>query len=124
MKRSTTGLLIFIVVLIFAFTVGSYILMASFFGLVSLIGLIALIESIKPLKWCLQRTSKVFDIILFVFTILAVMSYGLTIAASLTVMGLGYTLFYGPYLREQLHKDKETEKRKPVSNYRHKFNTK
>ncbi len=85
-------------------------------------GLIALIESIKPLKWCLQRTSKAFDIIIFGFSILAVMQYGLTIAASLTVMGLGYTLFYGPYLREQLHKDKKNKQ--PIGNYRSKFNTK
>ena len=120
MKRSTTGLLIFIVVILMAFKIGSHILTATFFGVVSLIGLIALIESIGWLKYLLSRTSKTFDIILFVFTILAVMQYGLTIAASLTVMGLGYTLYYGPRLREQ----RKGKAPKPMGNYRTKFNTK
>lgn len=85
-----------------AFMIGSYILTATFFGMLTLIGLIVLVESIGPLKWLLSRTNKAFDIILFVFTILATMNYGLNIAASLTVAGMGYTMVYAPYLREQL----------------------
>jgi hypothetical protein len=61
-----------------------------------------MIEAIKPLKWLMSRTSNIFDMILFGFTILATLSAGLNVAAALTVAGVGYTLVYGPYLREQL----------------------
>lgn len=100
LSDSRKGLLIFIVIIIIAFTIGSYILTATFFGIITLAGLIALIESIQPLKWLVTKSSKVIDIILFVFTIFATMNYGLNIAASLTVAGIGYTLVYAPYLRE------------------------
>jgi hypothetical protein len=122
MKQSTTGLLMFIGIIVLSFMVGSYMLMASFFGVITLVGLIALVESIKPLKWILSRSSKVFDIVLFVCSILATMNFGLNIAASLTVAGLGYTLYYGPYLRERLSKEKP--KRKAAGNYKSKFNWK
>ena len=58
---------------------------------------------------------------LFVFTILATVNYGLNIAASLTVAGVGYTLVYAPYLREE----RATKvKHKPIGNYKSKFNSK
>ena len=117
MRSSRQGLVFFIIILVIGFSIGSHIITACFFGTLSLVGLIALVESIKPLRWLLQRSSKVFDAIVFVFTIIATMRYGLTIAASLTVMGLGYTLVYGPYLREQL----SSVKRKKNSNRRDSF---
>ena len=122
MRTSIKGLALFIVVIVIGFNIGMHMAQAVFFGSVSLIGLIVLIESIKPLKWLLSRSSRIFDIIIFVFTILATISYGVTIAASLTVVGLGYTLFYGPYLREQRLKWVSKKKKKPVGNYRDKFN--
>ena len=125
LKTSTKGLLIFLVVLVIGFKVGSHILQATFFGALSLLGLIVLIESIKPLKWVVSHSSKALDAMIFILTILATMRYGLTIAASLTVAGLGYTLFYGPYLREQrlkwVPKNKTTKKTKPTGNYRSGF---
>jgi energy-coupling factor transporter transmembrane protein EcfT len=124
MKNSRTGLLIFILIVVLAFVLGSYMLMASFFGVITLIGLIALVESIKPLKWLLSRSTKVFDVIIFVCSILATMNYGLNIAASLTVAGLGYTLYYGPKLREELRGHKPKKKREPVGNYKSNFDWK
>lgn len=123
MKTSIKGLILFIVIVIIGFKAGSNILNAVFFGVISLVGLIALIESVKPLKWLLSRSSKVLDSIIFIFTILATMNYGLTIAASLTVTGLGYSLFYAPYLREQ-HLKTSTKKKpsmKNPGNYRDQF---
>jgi hypothetical protein len=102
MNGSSKGMVMFIIIVMISFMIGSYILTATFFGIITLVGLIVLIESIGPLKWLLSRSSRIFDLILFGFTILATMSYGLNIAASLTVAGLGYTLVYAPYLREQL----------------------
>lgn len=122
MKQSIKGLLIFSVIIVLAFMVGSYILTATFFGLISLVGLIILIESIQPLKWLLSRTSKIVDMCLFIFTILATINYGLNIAAALTVMGVGYTLVYAPWLREQLQE--KVSKNAPIGNYKSKFNAK
>lgn len=122
MKTSYKGLILFLIIVIIGFKAGHNILQAVFFGVVSLVGLIALVESVKPLKWLLSRSSKVLDGIIFLFTILATMNYGLTIAASLTVTGLGYSLFYGPYLREQrLGKSKKKEPMQNSGNYRNKF---
>lgn len=121
MKDSLKGGLIFAGIIVISFMIGSYILTAAFFGLISLVGLVVLIESIPPLRWVLSRTSQFVDVVIFVFTIIATMSYGLNIAASLTVLGLGYTLIYAPYLREQRL---SRSKRKPVGNYKSKFNAK
>ena len=101
MNKHTKGAIIFAGVLILAFMIGSYILTATFFGVVMLIGLIVLIESIPPLRWLMSKTSKIIDVMIFVFTIFAMASYGLNITAALTIAGLGYTLVYAPYLRER-----------------------
>lgn len=101
MSNSFKGALIFIGIIIISFLAGSFILSATFFGTLTLVGLIVLIESIPPLKWICSRLTRVIDIIIFAFSIMAIAQYGLTIAASLTVAGLGYTLVYAPYLREK-----------------------
>lgn len=121
MKKSFKGLLIFVFIIIMAFLIGSYILTSVFFGTITLIGLIVLIESIPPLKWVVSRTSKVVDITIFILTILAMASYGLNITASLTVAGLGYTLMYGPYLREQAEENKNKTTRRSRVDYKSKF---
>ncbi len=122
MNKSTSGALIFICIIVLAFMIGSYILTATFFGLLTLLGLIALIESIAPLKWVLSRSTRVIDVLLFVCTIFATMNYGLNIAASLTVAGIGYTLVYAPYLREQ--RNANANKPKARFNLKTKFNNK
>lgn len=101
MKQSIKGGLLFVLIIIIAFAIGSYILTSVFFGVLTLVGLVVLIESIPPLKWLLSKTSRVLDVAIFIFTIAAMASYGLNITAALTVAGVGYTLVYAPYLREQ-----------------------
>lgn len=119
MKNSAKGALIFVGIILISFLAGSFILSATFFGTLTLIGLIVLIESIPPLKWICSRLTRVLDIIIFAFSIMAIAQYGLTIAASLTVAGLGYTLVYAPHLREQLVAKKNSGK--PIPNYLNKF---
>ena len=101
MRQSIKGAILFAIIVIIAFNIGSYILTATFFGIITLVGLVVLIESIPPLKWLMSRTSKIIDVLIFLFTIAAMASYGLNITAALTVAGVGYTLIYAPYLREQ-----------------------
>jgi hypothetical protein len=121
MKNSEKGLLIFLGILVVSFWIGSYILTAAFFGTLTLIGFIVLIQSISSLRWLLERTSKVFDACLFILTIMATASLGLNITASLTIAGIGYTLFYGPYLRENRRRK---VKGSTKTNYINNFNTK
>jgi hypothetical protein len=111
MKQSTKGGIVFLFVVILAFLIGSFILTAVFFGMLMLIGMIVLIESIGPLKWLVTKMSRLLDMIIFGLSIAAMASYGLNITAALTVAGLGYTLVYAPYLREQ---KPVAKKRKPI----------
>lgn len=113
MLQSRKGALIFLFIILMAFLIGSYILTATFFGVITLVGLIALIESIPILRWLASKSTKTIDVIIFVCTIFATMNYGLNIAASLTVAGIGYTLVYAPYLRENeiVVRVKNTKKR-------------
>lgn len=104
------GDLIFVSIIVLSFLIGSYIITAAFFGILTLVGLIALIESIPFAKYLASRSTQIIDIILFIFTIGATMNYGLNISASLTIAGLGYTLVYAPRLREQRSEQREVEK--------------
>lgn len=80
--------------------IGTYI----FFGCVTLAGLIALVESNKYLKFAVIQGNKIVDIAIFAGTLYATAMLGVTITASLTVAGLGYTLVYAPLLRRHKHK--------------------
>lgn len=121
MKDHIKGGLIFTAVIIIAFAVGSHIMSAAFFGTVTLLGLVVLIESMPLLKWLVTKSSKLIDIMIFVFTIALMANSGITATAALTIAGVGYTLVYAPYLRAQ-----RTEQRsnKQVSNKSRKFNSK
>lgn len=94
-----TGTILFICIIILAFWVGSFLMTATFLGVLTLLGFIALVESIKPLKWLLERSTRTIDVIIFLATILATARLGLNITASLTVAGIGYSLVYAPRLR-------------------------
>lgn len=122
MKQSAKGLLLFIIIILFAFMIGSYILTAVFFGTLTLIGLIVVIESMPLAKRILARSSRVLDVIILCFTIFAIASFGLNIAAALTVAGVGYSLFYAPYLRENVKPRKG--RTRTANNYKSKFNAK
>jgi hypothetical protein len=78
-------------------TIGTYV----FFGMITLIGLIAIIESNKYLKYIAVRSNKLLDILIFVFTLYATVSLGITMTTSLTFAGLGYTLVYAPWIRSR-----------------------
>jgi hypothetical protein len=117
MKTSVKGIALFSALVMIAFIIGSYVLTATFFGIVMLTGMIVVIETIPPLKWLVSRMTSTLDVVIFVATILATAMLGLNITAGLTVAGLGFTLIYAPYLREQ------RRARKQAPNYNHSNNT-
>lgn len=83
----------------------------TFFGLMTLAGLIIMIESIPPLKWIVMRTANIVDVFIFIFSIIAMAQFGVTISAGLTVVGLGYTAFYKPLLVKELNEKQKTYNR-------------
>lgn len=82
--------------------VGTYV----FFGVLTLAGLIAIAESNKYVRYLVVNSSYVIDMAIFVATIYATATLGVTVAASLTVAGLGYSLAYAPWLRQRSLKPK------------------
>lgn len=80
------------------FFVSNTIATYSFFGLLTLGGFIAITESIRPLKYIIVRHKNAIDILIFTGTIYCIATAGVTVAATLTIAGLGYTLIYKPIL--------------------------
>ncbi len=78
-------------------TIGSYV----FFGTITLAGLIAISESNKYIRYLIIKSNKLLDVAIFGLTIFATVSLGITMTASLTFAGLGFTLLYCPYLRSK-----------------------
>ncbi|MBC3759711.1 hypothetical protein H7U19_14960 [Hyunsoonleella sp. SJ7] len=93
------GLMVFLSLLAIGVLIGATIATYVFFGTITLAGLIAIIESNKYLKFIASKSNKLLDIIIFMGTLYATLSLGVTITASLTFAGLGYTLVYAPWLR-------------------------
>ena len=89
---------LFIIVLLVGMFIGGTLATWIFFGILTFAGFVGLIESIPVLKWVVYRTSGLFDIIIFVSTIIATVRLGVTITASLTIAGLLFTFVYRPYI--------------------------
>ena len=64
-------------------------------------GLIALVENISIIKWLVYKGNNIMDVILWVFSAMAIVMFGVTIAAALAVASLGYTMVYAPYVRKK-----------------------
>lgn len=95
------GIAIYLLLACMGIWIGSAIATYMFFGLIILAGIIGLVETNKYLKYLAMRTNRMIDIILFGITMYATLSLGITITASLTFAGLGYTLVYAPWLRRK-----------------------
>ena len=95
----SVGAFIFTGIAIMGICIGTIIATYVFFGAITLAGFIALVESNKYLKYLIIKSNKLLDVLIFGATLYATASLGITITASLTVAGLGYTLVYAPWLR-------------------------
>lgn len=115
MKTSIKGGLWFGAIILISFIIGDFMMKAAFFGCLMLAGLVALMNSMPKFGKFMARVSKVIDVLIFLFTIIATAQFGLNITAALTVAGLGYTLWYAPHLREK-YAPRSNKKR--IANYR------
>ncbi|MDP2069611.1 MAG: hypothetical protein Q8K04_11695 [Lutibacter sp.] len=97
----TAGALIFGGITILGMAIGATISTYVFFGTITLAGLIAISESNKYVKYMITKSNRVVDLIIFGLTMYATVLLGVTMAASLTFAGLGYTLVYAPWLRSR-----------------------
>jgi len=96
-----TGALVFGGVVVAGMMVGATIGTYIFFGCVTLAGLVAVSESNPYVKYVIINSNRTIDLIILAGSIYATAALGVTVAASLTVAGLGYTLVYAPYVRRQ-----------------------
>lgn len=97
----TAGALIFGGISILGMAIGATIGTYVFFGAITLAGLIAISESNKYVKYLIVKSNRLVDLIIFGLTMYATVLLGVTMAASLTFAGLGYTLVYAPWLRSR-----------------------
>ena len=95
------GALIYLGLSCIGMLISSSIATYVFFGAITLTGLIAISESNKYIKYIITKGNRLFDLAIFGLTIFATVSLGVTLTASLTFAGLGYTLIYAPYLRSK-----------------------
>lgn len=95
-----TGALLFGGVAVTGMMVGATIGTYVFFGCVTLAGLIAVSESNPYVKYVVMNSNRTIDLIILGGTIYATAMLGVTVAASLTIAGLGYTLVYAPWIRK------------------------
>ena len=102
--------------------IGGHLAGHIFFGVITLVGLIALVENIPFIKWFVYRTNNIIDVLLFVLAGIATVKLGVTITAALTVAGLGYTMIYAPYVRNQLNKSKAQSINKKRQSIKRDFN--
>ena len=107
MKQSIT----FAGAMLIGFLVGGHIVGHIFFGLMLLGGLIALVENIPFIKWIVYKGNNIMDVILWIFSAMAIVMFGVSIAAALAIASLGYTMVYAPYVRKQ--QEEKTNKNKP-----------
>lgn len=100
----------FIAIMLLGIFIGGHLAAHIFFGVIMLIGLIALVENIPFVKWLVYKSNNVIDVGLFILAGVAIVYLGVTIAAALTVCGLGYTMLYAPYVRAQIRNRKNNVK--------------
>lgn len=81
--------------------IGAALATYIFIGIATLAGLIALVERNKYLKWLVMKSNMLLDMLLFAASVYATAVLGVTMVASLTIAGLGFTLVYAPYLRHR-----------------------
>jgi hypothetical protein len=104
MKDRRTTALIYASLLGGAFIFGGHVAMYAFSGIITLATLVFLLESISTLKWIAYHFNKLFDIMIFALGIYAKFHFTVTLAMAIMFAGLGYTLLYGPYIRETYNK--------------------
>ena len=104
------GALIFGGVACVGLAIGSVIATQVFIGTASLLGLAVMADSYKPVKYIIQRSNMIIDLIIFAGSIYAVSALGVTVAGALVFTGLGYTLVLAPYIRNDFQRNRDKYK--------------
>ena len=69
-------------------------------GVMTLLGLVFLIENSNTLKAIAYHCNKLLDIAIFAFGVYCKLHLGVTIGMAMVFAGLGYSMVYGPYVRD------------------------
>lgn len=81
------------------FLVGKAIATYTYFGLLTLGSFITITESVKPIKKIVKNNKHTVDVLLFGATGYVILTAGVTVAATMVVASLGYTMLYKPMLK-------------------------
>ena len=75
-------------------------------GVLLCAGFVVVVESIKPLKWVVVRSTAFIDLIIFGVSVFALFGAGVTIAMVMAFAGLTFSLVYAPIIRYQHRRDR------------------
>ena len=102
------GTALFGSVVIIGIGIGAMIASQVFIGTVGLLSLVVMSERYPQVKYVIQRTNTMIDLIIFGGSVYAISALGVTLAGGITVMGLGYTCLVAPIYRKQYRQNKKT----------------
>jgi hypothetical protein len=105
MKDRRPNLFIYLGLTAIGIIIGGNCIKYIFGGILTLISIVISSESIKILKWFIAKTGGFVDVLLFLFSIYLITTKSTTIALSLIYASLGFTLLYGPYVRETYNQE-------------------
>lgn len=100
MNKNQSKTFIYLGILTIAILIGGNVITYVFGGVITLLAFVFLIESSPLLKKIVYHLNILFDIAFFIFGIYAKIHFGVTVAMSILFAGIGYTLMYGPYIRD------------------------
>lgn len=103
--------IIFAGVILLGMIIGGHLAGHIFFGVILLGGLIALVENIPFVKYIVYKGNNLMDVLLWALSAIAIVMFGVSIAAALAVASLGYTLAYAPYVRQQQAKKNQSTRK-------------
>ena len=100
------GAAIFTVVVATGIGIGAAVAGQVFIGSAALLGLVVMSERYPRVKYVVQRTNTLIDLIIFAGSVYAVSALGVTLAGASVITGLGYTCLYAPHVRKEYYKTK------------------
>lgn len=98
------------VILVIGLFIGGHIATHITFGTFMFLGLVGLVENIPFIKWFVYRSNKLWDILIFIASIVATVKLGVTITGAITVASVIYTFVYAPAIRNKMRYDKKLKK--------------
>lgn len=93
------NIVIFVAVCLIGLFFGAKMAEYVFGGLIILLGLYMLITFVPFLEWMVYKYGRLMDLIIYGFSVYSVMHYGVSLAMSIGIAALGYSMVIVPYVK-------------------------